>query len=85
MIPVMAGKAMTFMMIPIIEQYNVYELRDEKTSETFIIAHSKDSDVLPQEKIVIAGVIKELKTNKDKNAPGRKFLEAIYHMVPESY
>ncbi|MDT0644201.1 hypothetical protein RM553_15295 [Zunongwangia sp. F363] len=78
MMPIMAGKTMTFMMIPLIEKYNVYELRDETTSETFIIAHSKDSEILPQEKIVIAGVIKELQAQKGENAPA-KFLEAIYH------
>ena len=60
MVPIMAGKAMTFVMIPIIDNYNVYELRDDKTSETFLIAHSRNSEKLPSEKIIIAGLLREL-------------------------
>ncbi|WP_405606214.1 hypothetical protein [Polaribacter sp. Asnod1-A03] len=76
MIPIMTGKVMTFSMIPIIENYDVYELKNEESSETFIIAHSKSSDKLPNKKIVIAGVLKELE--KDKNGNKKTFLEAIY-------
>ena len=78
MIPIMTGKVTTFSLIPLIDNYDVYELRDEKTSETFIIAHSKTSKKLPNEKMVIAGVLKELE--KDEKGVKKKFLEAIYHM-----
>ena len=80
MLPIMAGKVMTFVMIPIFENYNVYELRDEKTSESFLIAHSKNSKELPNEKITIAGVLKELKSEKDEKSKGLKFLEALYYI-----
>lgn len=78
MIPIMTGKTMTFTLIPMIDTYDVYELRDEKTSETFIIAHSKSSEKLPNKKMVIAGVLKELE--KDKQGIKKKFLEAIYYV-----
>ena len=64
MIPITTGKVMTFSLIPLIDYYDVYELRDEKTSETFIIAHSKSSEKLPNEKMIVAGVLKELKENE---------------------
>jgi len=76
MIPIMTGKVTTFTLIPLIDNYDVYELRDDKNSETIIIAHSKSSEKLPNEKIVVAGVLKEL----EKNEKGikDKFLEANY-------
>lgn len=83
-VPIMTGKVMTFIMIPIIDNYNVYELRDEKTSETFIIAHSRDSKILPNEKIIIAGVFKELKSEKNENSQTLKFLEANYYISEKS-
>ena len=81
MVPIMAGKAMTFVMIPIIDNYNVYELRDEKTSETFLIAHSRNSEKLPSEKIIIAGLLKELQSGKNDNNKKIKFLEANYYIA----
>ncbi len=80
MVPIMAGKAMTFVMIPIIDTYNVYELRDEKSSETFIIAHSRNSKQLPNEKIIIGGLLKELKSGKGEKSKTLKFLEANYYI-----
>lgn len=80
MVPIMAGKAMSFVMIPIIDNYDVYELRDEKTSKTFIIAHSRGSKKLPLEKIIIAGLLKELRSEKDENSEAVKFLEVNYYI-----
>ncbi|CAL65684.1 hypothetical protein [Christiangramia forsetii] len=80
MVPIMAGKVMSFIMIPMIDNYDVYELRDEKTSETFIIAHSRGSEKLPSEKIIIAGLLKELKSEKDENSEAVKFLEVNYYI-----
>lgn len=80
MVPIMTGKTTTFTFIPLVDRYDVYELRDEKTSETFIIAHSRRFDKLPNEKMIVAGVLKELKENEDGEK--HKFLEAIYRVRP---
>lgn len=80
MIPIMTGKVMTFTMIPIIEQYDIYELRDDKTSETILIAHTKGTEKLPEKKIKIAGVFKELKSDKKEKIASKKFLEVIYYI-----
>jgi hypothetical protein len=81
MIPIMVGKIMTFTMLPMYERYDVYELRDETTSKSFIIAHSKSDQKLQEEKITLAGIIKELKTSKSENCKTKKFLEVTYKTI----
>lgn len=59
--------------------YDVYELRDEVSSESFIIAHSKSKEKLPEKKMKVAGIIKELKGNKQEDVGFKLFLEVLYH------
>lgn len=80
MIPIMAGKVMTFIMIPIFEQYDVYEIRDDEFSETFLIAHAKGSEKLPEQKMMVAGILKELKQHKNEASASQKFLEINYFL-----
>ncbi|MBU0696549.1 MAG: hypothetical protein KKE39_08510 [Bacteroidetes bacterium] len=80
MVPIMAGKTMTMVMIPIMDKYEVYELRDEHNGEQFFIAHAKGEQKLPEQHLTIAGLIKELKPNKKGDQPSKKFLEAIYYL-----
>ena len=79
MVPIMAGKTMTMVMIPIMDKYEVYELRDEHHGEKFFIAHARGEQKLPEQPMTIAGLIKELKPNKKGDQPSKKFLEAIYY------
>jgi len=81
LVPIMAGNVTSFIMIPIIDSYDVYELRDEKTSETFLIAHSRASEKLPPEKITLGGLLKELKTEKSDPSKTTKFLEINYYIL----
>lgn len=80
MIPIMTGKVMILTMIPLYDQYDVYELKDDDSSETFLIAHAKGSEKLPNRLIKVAGVLKELKANETEKVASKKFLEAVYHM-----
>ena len=41
MVPIMTGTVTTFMMIPLIDAYDVYEVRDEASDEAFLVAHAK--------------------------------------------
>ncbi len=72
------GNMTSFMMIPLVDQYDVYELRDEVSSETFIIAHLKESERLPNKKVILGGVLKELKSSEEEEVAKGKFLEAVY-------
>jgi hypothetical protein len=80
MIPVITGNVTTFSLIPLIDIYDVYELRNAKSSQSFLIAHSKGTHKLPEKKIKVAGVLKELKANKNEKKASKMFLEAVYHM-----
>lgn len=82
MVPIMTGKVTTFTMIPIIEKYDVYEVRDRISSESFLIAHTKSDDKLPEKMITFGGILKELKKDKDDTAPATVFLESYYYLLP---
>tara|TARA_R110000868_G_scaffold304437_15_gene565213 strand:- start:10941 stop:11567 length:627 start_codon:yes stop_codon:yes gene_type:complete len=80
MIPIMTGKVTTFTMIPIIDQYDVYEVRDHNVSEPFLIAHSKSKTKLPKNRYTFGGVLKELNEKEDENASTKVFLETHYYV-----
>jgi len=80
MIPIVTGNVTTFSMIPIIDVYDVYEIRDEESDQSFLIAHTKGTAKLPEKKIKVAGVLKELKLDEKEKTASKKFLEALYHM-----
>ena len=80
MIPIMVGSITTFTMVPIINQYDVYEIKDTTSAETFLIAHAKSSKKLPEKRIKIAGVIKALKATRTEKEASKKFLDAYYYL-----
>ncbi len=75
----MVGTVMTMMLIPIIDRYDVYHLKDEATSESFLIAHARSKEKLPKKLISVGGNLKELKLKKDERAPAEMFLEVVYY------
>ena len=81
LIPLSTGKAMTFVPVPIIDQYDIYEIRDDHSSETFLIAHYRGKEKLPAEKLKIAGVIKDLEIKVDGVKSRQKFLEINYYQL----
>ena len=83
LIPVSTGKVTAFTVVPLIEKYDVYEIRDELSDSEFLIAHARGSRRLPEERLEIAGIIKELKASKTEEKGSKIFLEALYHMACE--
>lgn len=81
MIPIMAGKVTTFMMVPIIDEYDIYEVRDQKSSETFLIAHTKSSKKLSPKMMTFGGILKELKENENEDSSFNIYLEAHYYAL----
>ena len=79
MIPIMVNNVTTFSMIPIYQQYDVYELRDHKTSKEVLIAHSKQARKLPEKTLKCGGILKELKADKKKKSASNLFLETLYY------
>jgi hypothetical protein len=82
-VPVSTGKSMTMILIPIIDKYDIYEIRDEASSETFFIAHARGEEKLPEHQIKAGGIIKELTTKKDGVESKSKFLETLYYVDNE--
>ncbi len=80
MIPISTGKSITMMMVPLIDHYDVYELRDQSSDEHFIIAHSRQEEILPEESMRFGGMLKELKADSAGKAKGTLFLEVNYYM-----
>lgn len=81
LIPVSAGKVITVMPVPIIDQYDIYEIRDEHSAEVFLIAHYRGKGLLPEEKINVAGVLKDIEVEVNGTARHRKFLEINYYQL----
>lgn len=77
-VPMMVGTVMTMMLIPIMDRYDIYHLKDEATSKTFLIAHTRSKEKLPQKMINAGGILKELKLTKDAQGPGEFYLELVY-------
>ncbi|MEQ9310247.1 MAG: hypothetical protein RLN90_12400 [Balneolaceae bacterium] len=81
MVPIMTGKVTTFMMVPLIDEYDIYEIRDQESSDTFLIAHSKSKKKLPEQNITLGGILKELKEKEDEDAPAIIFLETHFYTL----
>jgi len=78
MFPMVSGNVTSYMMIPLIDEYEVYELGDGEASETFLIAHQKGYEKLPSKKMTVGGVLKELNETEEEDGAKVKFLEALY-------
>jgi len=79
MFPISTGSTTTMVMVPLIEQYEVYHLYDESSESDFLIAHLKGKESLPAELLEVGGVLKELKADKKNSEQAAKFLEVLYY------
>ncbi|MEE2888023.1 MAG: hypothetical protein VX951_11400 [Planctomycetota bacterium] len=79
MVPIMAGKTMTFMMIPITDCYDVYELSDEVSSKKTFIANVRGLPRLPAVLSRFGGILKETSRDEKGEQKDRLFLEGIYY------
>ncbi len=70
----------TFTLTPIIDQYDVYELKDESSDESLVIAHVRGTEKLPEKRLSLAGVLKELQVDKNEDSASDIFMEAVYYL-----
>ncbi|MCP4547485.1 MAG: hypothetical protein GY835_13590 [bacterium] len=82
MVPIMAGKVMTFMMIPIFDQYDVYELYPDAglKGDKSIIATVRGSKRLQSVHTTFGGFVKELKFDPKTKNPHSHYIEALYYI-----
>ncbi|MEL6674685.1 MAG: hypothetical protein AAFR61_20920 [Bacteroidota bacterium] len=81
MVPISTGDVTTFTMIPIIDAYDVYDMKTEGDSDSVVIAHAKTNKKLPQVPMKIGGIFKEMKADKKGEGPANIFLEGIYRLA----
>lgn len=79
LISILVNKVPVMMPVPITDEYDIYEIRDEAGSDAFLIAHSRSEEKLPEKAIKAAGVIKELYIEEGETDPSKKFLEVLYY------
>lgn len=79
MVPIVTGNVTTFAMIPIFDEYDVYELKDEQTKELFILAHARCSKQLAERETRFGGLLKELQLGKEETSDKKSFLEISYY------
>lgn len=77
-IPISTGKVTTMVMVPLIDHYDVYELRDEGRAREFLIAHARSSKKLPEESYRFGGVFKTLQKDEKDVSPSVTYLETQY-------
>ncbi len=78
-IPMSTGKSMMMIMIPIMDQYDIYELTDDSSSAKTFIANVRGSEKLPVELSRFGGILKETAVDKEGKEKDRLFLEALYY------
>ena len=79
MAPISTGKSFTFIMIPIMDNYDIYELTDDASSAKTFIANVRGSARLPVELCRFGGVLKETSVDKEGKQKDRLFLETAYY------
>ncbi|WP_394748266.1 hypothetical protein [Spongiimicrobium salis] len=79
MIPIMVNNVTTFSMVPIIEAYDVYEIKEMGSNAFAYIAHAKSTVRLEEKPMKIGGVVKELKSEGSEKNTENTFLEVLYY------
>ncbi|UTW64522.1 hypothetical protein KFE98_10400 [bacterium SCSIO 12741] len=81
MFPIITGDVTTFSLIPMLDEYQVYNVELEGSYEV-MVAHSKGTDTLPKGPITVGGILKEW-FDGDQEGAGY-FLEIIYYLDPKA-
>ncbi len=80
MVPIIVGSVTTFTMIPMVNTYEVYELKSDYSDKTAIIAHPKDQGSLPERKLRLGGILTSLSKSDNVTHPDQVFMEVQYYM-----
>jgi hypothetical protein len=78
MFPVSTGNSSILMMTPMVEEYEVYNIKDENSPKTYKVAHLNHFDKIYEEKMILGGVIKEFVINEGEYETKGKFLDITY-------
>jgi hypothetical protein len=81
MIPIMSGNTTTFMMVPIFDQFDVYELFDNKQwrKPSSIIAKSRGKRLDHDGPVRFGGVLRKLQFKRGEKKQHELYLESVFY------
>ena len=83
-VPVLVGAEGSFALVPVNQAYVIYELHSEYTHETILIGHPKETADLPEKKLRLGGMLRELNTEIGTESKKKKlFLEVQFFLLEE--
>lgn len=77
LVPIIVSSVTTFTLVPITSSHTVYEVKLEG-GETLLVAHAKEEGELPEQKLLLGGVVKTYSpsSDSDRDQKDLPFLEA---------
>ncbi|MCI5220565.1 MAG: hypothetical protein D3914_15580 [Candidatus Electrothrix sp. LOE2] len=81
-IPICTGNVTACITVPIVDHYDVYEVRDLTAKEDILVAHARGRKKLPKTPVTLGGVLKELKGDGKTKLKHSLFLELLYYSAP---
>ncbi|MFC1762983.1 hypothetical protein ACFL6U_13000 [Planctomycetota bacterium] len=83
MIPICTGKVTTFTMIPIIDQFDIYEVYDtsDLQGKKTIIATVRGSRRLSRTKTTFGGIVKKIQFKDKSKKKHRLYVETLFYKV----
>jgi hypothetical protein len=81
MMPISTGKTTTFTMIPIYDQFDVYEVFDDKRMRkpSSVVARSRGKRLEHDGPVRFGGILRKLQFNKGEERVHELYLEAVYY------
>jgi hypothetical protein len=81
LVPVLVGAEASFALVPVKHAFVIYELHSDYTSETILIGHPKESADLPEKKLRLGGMLREMNTEISTASKKKKlFLEVQFFL-----
>ena len=81
MIPIMTGNVTTFMMIPLYDQFDVYEVfNDRRMRKPYcVLATTRGVKFRPKDPVRFAGILRKMEAKKAAERQHRFYLEVCYY------
>ncbi|HJN45699.1 MAG: hypothetical protein CL477_08720 [Acidobacteria bacterium] len=81
MLPISTGTVTTFMMIPLYDQFDVYEVFDDRRMRRpcCVVATTRGIEFAANQPVRFAGILKKMEAEKDTERRHRFYLEAHYY------
>ncbi len=81
MIPIVSGSVTTFVMVPLYDQFDVYEVFDDRRMQRpyCVLATTRGAKFPTGDPVRLGGILRELKAKKKTERQHKFYLEACYY------